>query len=339
MPCFLTRSFQIKRRSFSFQHSARLGEHRVPFLRPQEQEMDQNAVQRQCSDKTSWGLTKAGLALLSLNEGISELWFPRTAHKIRAKRSMLAPLGATERLSGKCERAKSIWGMWVHQKVPGTVPEFVPDWRDPTEIWCIIFSHPSPVIYSSGRFSFLKRAQRHVSFHVLSQVRKLFSSDAARLHSFLTVPRVTAYLFRKALYRPASVHYMAEQRIHKWQIRSNCQMLQPERGVGRLAGCSAAQLLRTSQRKTEIGRNLPRPPGNFIRRSAASLGPCLKKSYKFWSWRGTTRIFSCNTLKLGHTKRIKKRERSDYVSVYQRIPPSNRRCIKQPWRRNLYWAN
>lgn len=96
----------------------------------------------QCSNKTSWGLTKAGLALLSLNGGISELRFPPTAHKIRAKRNMSAPLRAAERLSGKCERAKSIWGMWVHQKVAGTLPEFVPDWWDPTEIRCIIFSPP-----------------------------------------------------------------------------------------------------------------------------------------------------------------------------------------------------
>lgn len=96
----------------------------------------------QCSNKTSWGLAKAGLAFLSLNWGISELWFLPTAHKIRAKRNILAPLGATERLSGKCEKAKSIWGMWVHQKVAGTLLEFVPTWWDPTEIRFIIFFPP-----------------------------------------------------------------------------------------------------------------------------------------------------------------------------------------------------
>lgn len=40
---------------------------------------------------------------------------------------------------------------------------------------------------------------RHVSFHDLSQVRKLFPSVRVGLHLFLFLPGVTAYLFREAL--------------------------------------------------------------------------------------------------------------------------------------------
>lgn len=66
----------------------------------------------QCSYKTGCGLTKAGLALFFLNWEISELrlLFSPAARKTRAKREHVRTpaLGATERLSGKCRKVKSI---------------------------------------------------------------------------------------------------------------------------------------------------------------------------------------------------------------------------------------
>lgn len=66
----------------------------------------------QCSYKTGCGLTNAGLALFFLNWEISELrlLFSPAARKTRAKREHVRTpaLGATERLSGKCRKVKSI---------------------------------------------------------------------------------------------------------------------------------------------------------------------------------------------------------------------------------------
>lgn len=73
---------------------------------------------------------------------------------------------------------------------------------------------------------------KYVSFHVLSQVRKLFLSDRLGQHLLLFLPGVTAYLFRNGFYRLASACYMAELWIHKWQMGSNCQPQCPKGELG-----------------------------------------------------------------------------------------------------------
>lgn len=139
----------------------------------------------------------------------------------------------------------------------------------------------------------------HVSFHVLSQVGKQFSSERIRLHSFLFVPGATAYLFREALYRPASVRYMAELWIHKWQIGSNCQPRCPKgsRAVSPLLSWSTLLWkTRTERVDGKDGASLLWFRGNLPGASLGDLQPSLRPCLKqwFWSQRDTSCVFSCN---------------------------------------------
>lgn len=126
---------------------------------------------------------------------------------------------------------------------------------------------------------------KYVSFHVLPRVKKLFSSHKAGLHSSLSLlQRMTAYLFREALYRPASaIHGRAV--IHKWQIGSNCQPWCPKGSwaVSLLLGSpTLSRKTRTEHVDVRDGARLLWIRGSL---SGTSLGdllpsfrPCLKAS-------------------------------------------------------------
>lgn len=169
---------------------------------------------------------------------------------------------------------KHSWKVWNIQ-----------DWRYPTWSWSEVgFFYP---VYCRRRLFFSKEHTdiKHISFHVLSQVRKQFSSDTVQLRLFLSLPGVTTYLFRDALYRPASAHYMAELWIHKWQIGTNCQPWCPKgsRAVSPLLSWSTLfRKTRTERVDGKDGVSLlwirGSLPGASLGDLQPSLRPCLKQS-------------------------------------------------------------